>query len=189
MTQMERYTGKMKLERITTAEHPMYKKALELYKISFPEHEQREAASQERILNEEAYHFGLAYDEETFVGLVLYWEEIDYIYIEHFCILPEMRNKRYGQKTLELLKKTGKTLILEIDPPVDEVSVRRKGFYERCGFAENPYPHVHPPYHAGNKGHELVVMTAPEKILQGLYDRFHEDLYGKIMKDVFIEKI
>lgn len=43
MTQMERYTGeKMRFERITTAEHPMYEKALKLYKISFLEHEQRE---------------------------------------------------------------------------------------------------------------------------------------------------
>lgn len=177
----------MRFERITTAEHPMYKKALELYKISFPEHEQREAVSQERILSEDAYHFALIYDEDTFAGLVLYWEEMDYIYIEHFCILPEMRNKRYGQKTLELLKETGKTLILEIDPPVDEVSVRRKGFYERCGFVENPYPHVHPPYHAGNKGHDLVIMTAPEGIPQEMYDRFHEDLYGKVMREAFVD--
>jgi len=46
---------------------------------------------------------------------------------------------------------------------VDEIARRRKGFYERCGYAENPYPHVHPPYHCGNKGHELVVMSAPRR--------------------------
>lgn len=39
-----------------------------------------------------------------------------------------MRNKQYGQKTLSLLAKQGKTLILEIDPPKDGISKRRKGF-------------------------------------------------------------
>ena len=137
----------MNLERITSPLHPLYKQALELYQISFPFHEQREAFSQAAILHDDAYHFDLIYDAGTFVGLVLYWESLDYIYIEHFCILPEMRNKQYGRRALSLLKMRQKTLILEIDPPIDAISVRRKGFYERCGFVENPYPHIHPPYH------------------------------------------
>ena len=29
-------------------------------------------------------------------------------------------------------------MILEIDPPVDDISIRRRGFYERSGFVENP---------------------------------------------------
>ena len=36
----------------------------------------------------------------------------------------------------------------EIDPPTGDISRRRKGFYERGGFVENPYPHIRPPYHA-----------------------------------------
>ena len=70
-----------------------------------------------------------------------------------------MRNKQYGQKTLSFLAKQGKTLILEIDPPKDDISKRRKGFYERCGFTENFFTHIHPPYHKINEGHELTIMT------------------------------
>lgn len=175
----------MHFERITSASHPMYAQALELYRISFPLHEQREAPSQEDILREPAYHFDLIRDGETFVGDILYWERESYFYIEHFCIQPELRNRRYGQQALELLAEGGKTLILEIDPPVDDISRRRKGFYERCGFAENPYPHVHPPYHRGNKGHELVVMSRPRSIPQAVYDDFRAYLEDKIMKDAF----
>lgn len=36
-------------------------------------------------------------------------------------------------------------VLLEIDPVVDAVSEARLGFYKKCGFLENPYPHVHPP--------------------------------------------
>ena len=175
----------MNTERITSPLHPLYKQALELYQISFPLHEQRDALSQAAILLDDAYHFDLIYDEKTFVGLVLYWETPDFIYIEHFCILPEMRNRKYGQRTLSLLQKRQKTLILEIDPPIDAISVRRKGFYERCGFVENPYPHIHPPYHQGNKGHELVIMSSPVPISQAEYDAFQAYLKDKIMHHAY----
>ena len=146
----------MILKRIIQPQDPMYCEALKLYQVSFPYHEQREALSQKNILNDSEYHFDLVYDEETFIGLVLYWESDRFIYIEHFCVLPEMRNKQYGKKTLSLLMKQPKPLILEIDPPVDNISKRRKGFYERCGFIEDSFSHTHPPYHKGNTEHNLI---------------------------------
>ena len=47
----------MHLERITNPLHSMYNRALELYQISFPLHEQREAFSQAEILRDDDYHF------------------------------------------------------------------------------------------------------------------------------------
>jgi len=173
------------LERLTDPKHAMFEKAMALYSISFPPHEQREGESQRKILRDEAYQFLLIYDEETFVGIILCWETEDFIYVEHFCILPEMRNRKYGQRALALLGQRRKTVILEIDPPVDEVAIHRKGFYERCGFAENPYPHVHPPYHEGNAGHSLVIMSYPGRITQSRYDSFRQYLERRIMKDAF----
>lgn len=175
----------MNFERLTSPSHPLYNRALGLYQISFPLHEQREAASQTSILQDEAYHFELVYDAGTFVGIVLYWEDSDFIYIEHFCILPEMRNRQYGQRVLSLLQTKQKTLILEIDPPIDAISTRRKEFYERCGFVRNTYPHVHPPYHKGNKGHELVIMSSPKPISQAEYDAFSVYLKDRVMYNVF----
>lgn len=173
------------LERLKSCNHPLYEKAIELYRISFPYHEQRETPSRKRILEDEAYHFDMILDEKNFVGLVLYWENADFLYIEHFCILPEMRGRKYGQTTLEWLAKSGKSIILEIDPPMDDMARRRKCFYERCGFAENPYPHIHPPYHRGNAGHALVVMTYPHSIDPQTYDRFNAYLKDHIMNHAF----
>ncbi len=175
----------MIFKRITDEEHTMYTRALQLYRISFPHHEQREAYSQKKILKDEEYNFSLIYDENIFIGLVLYWETENFIYIEHFCILPEMRNKQYGQKALADLAKQNKTLILEIDPPVDDISVRRKGFYERCGFKENYFSHIHPPYHKDCEGHKLVVMSCPEKITQDIFDDFSMYLKDRVMKNSF----
>lgn len=174
----------MILERVKDIAHPMYNQALKLYQISFPHHEQREKRSQEKILSDDEYNFMLIYDEDVFVGLLLYWEQEEFIYIEHFCILPEMRNKQYGQKALTLLSEQNKTLILEIDLPVDDISKRRKKFYERCGFTENFFTHTHPPYHKETEGHRLVVMSCPKQISQCLFDNFSDYLNNRVMKDV-----
>ena len=172
----------MRFDRITDTQHEMYKKAMELYANSFPMHEQREAKSQAAILGDSEYHFALAYDDDTFVGEALYWEWDGYIYVEHLCILSEMRNKAYGGKVLELLAAENKKVILEIDPPVDDISIRRRGFYERSGFIENPYAHVHPPYHRGYKGHELVVMSSPSAISPDMFGKFTDYLKNTVMK-------
>lgn len=84
----------MRFESIRNSEHPMYERAMQLYKRSFPLHEQREAASQGAILQDPAYHFSLVYDDTEHVGLALYWETEHFIYVELLCILPEMRNKQ-----------------------------------------------------------------------------------------------
>ena len=62
----------MRIERMTTPEHPLYARAIELYHNSFPVHELREAASQQKILHDPAYHFDLLFDGDLFVGEVLY---------------------------------------------------------------------------------------------------------------------
>ena len=151
----------MHLERLTAPSHPLYRRAMTLYQQSFPLHEQREAPSQEAILADDAYHFDLIWEEKTFTGLILYWETMDFIYVEHLCIAQEKRGKGCGQQVLSFLKNRQKPIVLEIDPPSDAISIRRKGFYQRCGFTANPYPHVHPPYHRGRQGHPLLLMSCP----------------------------
>ncbi len=173
----------MNIERITCTAHPLYQKAMELYSISFPAHEQREAHSQKHILTQDAYHFDVICDEGNYIGEILYWEVSGFFYIEHFCILPAMRNRHYGQKILNAYQST--PLILEIDPPVDEISIRRKRFYERCGFVENPYRHIHPPYHTENQGHELVIMSSPRMLEVNEYECFDHFLQDIVMKDVY----
>ena len=76
-------------------------------------------------------------------------------------------------------------LILEIDPPVDDISIRRKGFYERCGFVENLYSHTHPPYHVGNHGHDFVIMSSPKMLTPNEYDVFFSFLENTVMKNAY----
>lgn len=171
----------MRFERLMSTDSSLYDKGIELYSLSFPLHEQRESESQRQIMSHPDYHFNLIFNEDMFVGLMLCWETEDFIYVEHFCIFPELRNNNYGHLSLELLCRQGKTVILEIDPPVDEISNRRRRFYKRAEFVANPFAHVHPPYHIGNIGHELVVMSYPDKLSESEYSRFNKYLSEMVM--------
>lgn len=172
----------MNFIRLLSKDDKMFNEAMILYQKSFPAHEQRGMESQIEILNDKEYHFDLIYDNNSFVGIILYWETLNYIYIEHFCIEPNMRNKKYGENALELLKKKKKTIILEIDPPIDEISIRRKLFYTRAGYKENDFNHIHPPYRKYNKGHLLSVMSYPDFLTQIEYDNFNLYLKNRVMK-------
>lgn len=172
----------MNFVRLKSETDSRFARAIALYRESFPYHEQRESVSQRELWQVEAYHFDLIYDEDVFVGMLLYWETPHFIYVEHFCVDPALRNRSYGRRALALLGEKGKTVLLEIDPPRDETACRRKAFYERAGYKENPYPHVHPPYHAGYRGHQLVVMSYPRELTPAEYEHFHTYLQHQVMK-------
>lgn len=169
-------------ERLAEASEPNCSLYMELYNASFPFHEQREPISQKKIMSRTEYRFDRLYDGPEFIGLMLNWESDQFIYVEHFCILPSKRSLGYGQKALQLLSERGKPVILEIDPPIDDISIRRKAFYERAGFCANNYLHVHPPYHVGYDGHELVVMSLPRELTPEEYDHFFQYLCKVVME-------
>lgn len=171
--------------RIKSPHDPYYADARALYAQSFPYHEQREAPSQDRILSDPAYHFEVMLQEGTFAGIVLYWEGDSFLYVEHLAIDGSRRNQGLGKQALGYLQAKGKTVILEIDPPIDAISQRRQGFYERSGFVANPYPHVHPAYHSGYRGHDLVVMSSPKAISADEYQAFNTLLISRVMHAVY----
>ena len=179
----------MRFVRLTTAQDPRYLTALALYGASFPLHEQRLTASQQSILHEPAYQFRLLYEEEELVGILLCWEADSFLYVEHFAISAEKRSCGCGARALAALEREceakGKTVILEIDPPEDGISCRRKAFYERNGFCENPYPHIHPPYRPGNEGHRLTVLSCPGTLTQQAYDGFYRYLCDTVMEHCY----
>ncbi len=173
----------MYFSRITSISDERIPAAKLLYASSFPLYEQRLPEAQADILGLGEYHFDAIMDEHGFTGLMLYWENSKFIYVEHFCILPERRGAGCGKAALEILAEKGKTVILEIDPPNDEISIRRKGFYERAGYLANGYTHIHPPYRPGNSGHTLMVMSYPKSLSPEEYADFYTYLTSVVSID------
>ena len=113
------------------------------------------------------------WDGDLFVGLVFWWlADEGYAYLEHLAVEPVLRGHNYGARILyDLCRRAGR-VILEIDPPEDEISRRRRGFYERNGFVYNEYDYIHPSYLRPPQPHRLMVMSYPEAISPAEFEAF-----------------
>lgn len=170
----------MRLERLSSKNNYLFDKAYQLYQNSFPVEERRDDFEQQRVLKKEDYHFDLIMDGEIFLGVMLYWELEDLVFLEHFTTLPEVRGKGIGKQALDLLKSKGKNILLEIEPPVDEMTERRYGFYKRNGFFMNPFYHIQAKYHLGDEDYELKIMTYPRLLTDEEYRSFYEYMTREI---------
>lgn len=142
----------------------LFSKAFSLYESAFPPEERRKSDEQSRIMQKEAYHFDILKDGDEMLGIMLYWETDRFVFLEHFAILPEKRGQGIGTKALDLLKAKGKTVILEIEDPIDEVTTRRFGFYKRCGFFMTPHHHIQAKFRPGDEDLMLKILSYPHEI-------------------------
>ena len=72
---------------------------------------------------------------------------------------PSLRGQGTGSRILRELLQGKKPFILEIEPPEDALTSRRKAFYERNGLQAQPYGHVQLPFQGGGPIVPLVIMA------------------------------
>ena len=166
----------MELFRLTDRTHPLFDRAMALYEAAFPVQERRDPAEHCRVLKKADYHMDLLMEGRDFLGIVLYWETADFVHLEHFSTLPQLRGQGLGTKALALLKSKEKPIILEIEPPEDELTCRRYGFYRRNGFVMNPHDHVQVKYRPNDPDVPLNILTWPETITPEAYGAFRQYL-------------
>lgn len=129
---------------------------------AFPPEERRPEACFRRLADEEP-RFGChaVLCEGRLAGLLTCWRLDDMVYIEHLATLPALRGGGLGARALEALKADcSSAIVLEVEPPVDELTCRRIGFYRRNGFtlwAGSPYRQ--PPYGPGLPPVDLLLMV------------------------------
>ena len=132
--------------RIIAPGDPGFDWLYDLYMQSFPVHEQRLRERQEGVLGHPEYHCDLLCQGETRVGLLMWWAGPGFRYVEHFAIAPQLRGQSWGSRALREFLAEGDPVVLEIDPPEDPVSRRRKGFYAGpCLQPMAPHPSPLPP--------------------------------------------
>ncbi len=171
----------MNLNRIQSQEHKHFNKAMKLYENSFPSHEKRDIQSILHILHKPEYHCNYIDENDTFLGILFYWETKDFIYIEHFAIEPAYRGQQYGERALKKIQQKDKPIILEIDPPITDIARRRESFYQNLGYEKNPFIHLHPPYEKNGQPYLLQLMSFPHQITKKTYHHFFHYLEHKVM--------
>lgn len=151
---------------------------LQLYIEAFPADERRPWQSTEELIVFADTHpemkIRLITVDGKFAGLMIFWELDDSLrYIEHLATLPELRGQGLGKQLMDSLKDEGASILLEVEPPVDELTRRRVNFYRRLGLElHEALPYLQPPYAEGLEPVALGLMTTPEvtdTILSDIY--------------------
>lgn len=135
--------------------------AEELYRNSFPGKEQRSAEDHLRALGDPLFSADGIWRGDQFIGILYHWRHANWHYVEHLAISPALRGQNMGSVALRAFCEKAGQVILEIDPPVDDISVRRLHFYQRLGFVENPHTYIHPSFREPFQEHKLVLMSYP----------------------------
>ncbi len=148
----------MRFERID-ASHPLFEASFALYEASFPPNERRTREDHLRALQDADFSPLGAVEDGKLLADVFLWEAEDFCYLEHFAVQPGLRGHGTGSALLRQLLSRDKPLILEIEPPEDELTCRRKCFYERNGLQAQPYAHVQLPFQGDGPIVPLVIMA------------------------------
>ena len=116
------------------------------------------------------------------LGLLTTWHFEEFIYIEHFAIDPDLRSRGYGAQAIKtFIKENGKPIILEAEPPTDDITCRRIRFYERLGLTLYDFPYIQPAYTPESNPVELRLMgtldtnTTPLPLVSKI---LHREVYG-----------
>lgn len=149
-----------------------WKEVWTLYENSFPVAERRKLEDHLRASENELFHPVSIWEDDKLVGIVFYWEWSNYRYIEYLAVTPALHGHGYGSQIIKEIRDSEYTIILEIDPLINELSVRRLQFYERAGFALTPYRFVHLPYRLDGEPQELLILSYPKMITKEQHNDF-----------------
>lgn len=174
----------MELLKITPSDSRLREQVWRLYNESFPQYERRRISSHTRACEDNDFHTYIVVENGNLLALLFYWTYDRTIYIEHIAVNPLLRGRSIGSRLLSgfFEQHPGTDIILEIDPPVDDISRRRLAFYERLGFKNSGRVFRHPSYRRGGTGHDLLVLSYPEVPTDEQYARFMEYVIDKVLK-------
>lgn len=162
----------MEYLEITPKDSIRWRSVWNLYEESFPVAERRKMDDHLRACNDDRFFPLSAWEGGELIGLMFFWEWDSYRYLEHLAVNPDLRGHGYGSQLLRYLRDSAHTIILEIDPLSNELSVRRLQFYERSGYTLTPYRFVHLPYRLGAKAQELLILSYPRMITKEQHNNF-----------------
>lgn len=172
----------MEFLRIDPNDTERWNKVWELYESSFPTAEKRREEDHIRAFSNPLFFPMSAWEGNELIGIIFYWEWDNYRYLEYLAVNTELRGKSFGSQLLRHLSDKGHTIILEIDPLIDEISVRRLQFYERAGYTLTPYRYMHLPYRTETEIQELLILSFPKMITIDQHNDFLEFMDGTVIR-------
>ncbi len=145
---------------------------VDLYTSAFPFTERRTVESMAQALTNDAVYFYRVYLKERCIGMMHFWILSRVIYGEHFALAPDYRNLGHGRHLLRMiLANSEKPLLLEVEPPDNEISTRRLNFYEREGLVVVKKNYLQPPYQIPSPAVPLYLMSNDPNLASPVLDQ------------------
>ncbi len=155
--------------------------AKNLFENAFPVEERPDfEILQER--NPNLFHFHIITYHGKPIGILSYWDFEDFIYIEHFAISDIVRNQGLGKEILtQFLTSHLKQIVMEVEPPIQEMARRRIGFYKRLGFLDNEFEYQQPPYR-GNLEFLSMKILSRQPLTKQDFEHVKHMIYTNVYK-------
>ena len=124
--------------------------------------------------------YGLQENGEVVAFAAVYRFEA-FVFIEHLAVAPTHRNRGLGALMLQELRALFQSRIcLEVEPPEDELTRRRIGFYQRNGFFLTSHPYVQPSISKGRAPVPLQIMSTKGVLSEAEFEAVRKTLYEKV---------
>ncbi|HCX98617.1 MAG TPA: GNAT family N-acetyltransferase [Bacteroidales bacterium] len=148
-----------------------------LYENSFPPEERREHSQLVVLLSNPSCHINHVYHNDVLAGLITFWHFNEFVYVEHFAILPHFRDKGVGKEVVrKFLSSIIKPVLIEVEPPADYQGKRRVKFYSNLGFTLLDRVYVQPSYDGVKPQVELRLMCTLGNLSTSVLDKWIDEL-------------
>lgn len=158
-----------------------FERIFEIMDFSFPDNEMRTREKQYQLMTTNDRYSIICFGNDSDVlGFIVVWELENFIFIENFATTQSMRGQGFGGNLLDFIiesYKDKKDIILEVEPPVDEMTRRRIGFYERHGFILNHFDYLMPPLRQGDDFLPLKIMCYQKSFTKQSFEEYKEQIY------------
>ncbi len=166
--------------RIETEHHPYFPKVWHLLQTSFHAGERRDLDKLKEILKDERVQLWAWEEQNLFMGMAVIWTFEKFNFLEYLAVHQDARGKGIGSALMQSFLGP-KLLLLEVQPPTDDINKSRIAFYERLGLQLNSYPYHQPPYQKRGETFPLQIMSSPQLLSPNEF----EDYTTLIRKEVY----
>lgn len=155
---------------------------LEVYNDAFPPDERRNCHDLNTLWHaRRELSYNLIYKKNLEAGFLFHWNFDSFVFVEHFAVHANERGNGVGRAAFsQWLAQQNSPVILETEPPTNDISIRRVRFYESFGFTFFPQPYLQPPYRKGFPPVELRLMFRGDSSMIAEFEKFTSILYKEV---------
>ncbi len=167
--------------RPLTTHDANYSRVIDLYKSAFPGARRIPTWVLRYKLRNGKAGFNVVYSRDTWVGLVYITEHHNIVFMHFLAISEACRSAGYGNMVMNLIKDAhaGKRIVANIEELDQRANnyqqrIKRKSFYEKCGFTSSGYLVKEP-------GEKLEMMIFGGSINKEEIEAVYNNLFGGIL--------